>query len=325
MINTKKPHTYSQTILNHISLDLGQNLEIPAWIYYYHPSFYDDLLLLDDLKSDVDKNILFSESRKLLLQESIFVSYRLRKFSKINFFDLYEAGLTTSLKFTVPFLEEGRLNKYIMASSSESGNQKGLSAFKSFIFSKGFQSESSSFLANFNLQNHLADVVSLAPTDKDTVNLFFLGESVLGNHLRPQAMLKNIYNSMLSGDFLIISQDIYRDSREDLWVADYLNCLAESFSISKELANTLSQGYPLKAVWEDKQGFRGVKIKTQIQKPVSFAGVDLKEGQIVDLFRSTRFLEAEIISMLTKLNFKMIEVVYGNDMNTAMFVVQKCP
>ena len=155
--------------------------------------------------TDIKKPYLYSQT---ILNRIYFISYRLRKFKKINFFDLYEAGLSSSLKFMMPLLEDGRLSKYVIASSSEIGNQKGLNIFKSFISSKGFKADYNSFLANFNLQNHYQDVKSLITPNKDTANLFFLGESVLGNHLRPQVLLKNIYDSMLLEDFLIISQDI---------------------------------------------------------------------------------------------------------------------
>jgi hypothetical protein len=130
---------------------------------------------------------------------------------------------------------------------------------------------------------------------------------------------------MHCGDYLVVSQDMYRHNTEDFWVGNYINYLApqKNFAVTKEFANDLSQDCPIEVTWEEKNGFRGVKFRVEIQEPVRFANVDLQEKQKVDIFRSARFTELELKKMFLKLDFRIVQILYGDNMDTALFVLQK--
>jgi uncharacterized SAM-dependent methyltransferase len=178
---------------------------------------------------------------------------------------------------------------------------------------------------NFDIYSYKSALSSLAPVDQDSTNLFFLGESALDNYLSPARILKNIYDSMNCGDYLVLSQDLYRPGTEHFWVGNYINFIApqKNFAVGKEFANDLSQDCPIEVTWEEKNGFRGVKFRVEIQEPVRFAGVDLQEKQKVDIFRSTRFTELELKKMIFKLDFRIVQILYGDHMDTALFVLQR--
>jgi hypothetical protein len=179
--------------------------------------------------------------------------------------------------------------------------------------------------ANFDMQSYPLAFSSLVPKDKQTANLFFLGDSVLGNHINPTRVLQNIHKSMDSGDFLLISQAIYKPGSEGFWVGSFINFLTleKHFGVEKEFSQNLSPDYPTDTIWEEKNGFRGIKLRVEIQEPIKFGQVKLEEKQQVDIFRTTMFTEAELKKIAFDLEFKVLQIVYGDSMDNALLFLQK--
>jgi hypothetical protein len=325
--NRKKFHMYFANTISFATLDLARYSEIPDSIHNDHVGMLKALMYQNKYlmnASDPQEKFLLTKKMSLISEQAKYIAKNLKPYTKVNFINLGRNGLNESLGLITPLLEEGKLGKYVMASQSDMINCQWINSAQIHALQYDTKLQGSSLEANFDLQSYLSPLTSLAPVDKDTVNLLFLCMS-LGNYLRPMRILTNIYDSMHCGDYLVVSQDMYRHNTEDFWVGNYINYLApqKNFAVTKEFANDLSQDCPIEVTWEEKDGFRGVKFRVEIQEPIRFANVDLQEKQKVDIFRSARFTELELKKMFLKLDFRIVQILYGDNMDTALFVLQK--
>jgi len=319
---------YSDDAISFVTLDLARYSEIPDSIHTDHvgalkATMYQNRYLMGD--SEPREKFLLTKKTSLISRQAGYIASRLKPSTKVNFINLDEDGLNDSLNLITPQLEQGRLAKYIMAAQSDMINCQWLNSAQIHAQQYDAQIQTDSLVADFDIYSYKSALSSLAPVDQDSTNLFFMGESSLGNYLEPARILKNIYDSMNCGDYLVLSQDLYNPGTEKFWVGNYINFLApqKNFAVTKEFANDLSQDYPIEVTWEEKNGFRGIKFRVEIQEPVRFANVDLQEKQEVDIFRSTRFTELELKKMVLKLDFRIVQILYGDNMDTALFVLQR--
>jgi len=326
--NRKRFHMYSANAISFATLDLARYSEIPDSIHSDHVGLlktltYENRYLLE--ASEPEEKFLLTKKMSLISKEAGYIASRLKRFAKVNFINLHISGLNESLELITPLLEQGRLGKYVMAGQSDMINDQWANSAQIHASKHNTKLETKCLKTNFDIYSYQSALSSLAPVDQDTANLFFLGESTLGNYLSPARILKNIYDSMHCGDYLVISQDIYVPGTEHFWVGNYINYMApqKNFAVAKEFADDLSQDCPIEVTWEDKNGFRGVKFRVEIQEPVRFANVDLQEKQKVDIFRSTRFTELELKKMIFKLDFRIVQILYGDNMDNALFVLQR--
>jgi uncharacterized SAM-dependent methyltransferase len=326
--NRKRFHMYSANAISFVTLDLARYSEIPESIHNDHVGalkalMYANRYLID--ASEPQEKFLLTKKMSLISKEASYVASRLKRFAKINLINLHESGLNESLELITPLLEQGRLGRYVMAGQSDMINDQWANSAQIHASRYNTKLETKCLKANFDIYSYKSALSSLAPVDQDSTNLFFMGESSLGNYLEPARILKNIYDSMNCGDYLVLSQDLYNPGTEKFWVGNYINFLApqKNFAVTKEFANDLSQDCPIEVTWEEKNGFRGVKFRVEIQEPIRFANVDLQEKQKVDIFRSTRFTELELKKMIFKLDFRIVQILYGDNMDNALFVLQK--
>lgn len=328
MSNHQKFSMYSPTTLSFTSFSLYRHSEVVSWIYTDHPKITESLQAENDFLSEISKSkskSLLIKSQELVSAEAEFITRRLKGFKKVNFVNLGEEGFKDSLELMKPFLQENILNKYVMASRSDKLNHQWIEDAKLFASSYQAKFESYPFKANFDLQSYASTLKPLTGLGEDMTSLFFLPKSSLGKYFNPQRVIKNIYNSMNSGDYLIVSQDIYREGSESLWTGSYTEYLApdKNLAVQKELAKDLSKDSKIQAVWEDKEDFKGIKLRIKIKDPVRFAKVSLKADQEVDIFRSAKFEESQLKNMFLETNFKIIETVYEKKADTILLILQK--
>lgn len=328
MPNHQKFSMYSPTTLSFTSFSLRQNSEVVNWIYSDHPKITESLKAEDDFLSKISKSkskSLLAKSQELVSMEAELITSRLKDFKKVNFVNLGEEGFKDSLELIKPLLQENILNKYIIATRSDKLNHQWIKDTKLFASSYQAKFESHPFKANFDLQSYSSSLKSLIDLDKDMVDLFFLPRSSLSKYLNPERVVKNIYSSMTSGDYLIVSQDIYREGSQNLWIDSYKEYLAsdKNLAVQKELAKDLSKDSKIQVVWEDKQDFKGIKLRVKIKQPINFAKVNLKADQEVDIFRSAKFEEADLKNMFLDTSFQFIETVYDKKADTILLILQK--
>gem|GEM_PF-955473 len=320
---------YPQNIANFASFELSKYSEIPTWIHSYHTDMLKTLEHENEyLKKDTDpkqKTPFLLKDGRLVSREAGYVANRLRGFDNINFVNLGVAGFNDSLDLITPLLEKGKLAKYVMASQSNMVNHQWIDTAQRYASRYNTQLKTNCLEANFDTQAYLSPLSTILPRDAHTTNLLFIGASTFGNHINPTRVLKNIHDSMNSGDFLLISQAIYKPSSEGFWVGSFINFLTleNHFGVEKEFAHNLSPDCPMEVVWEDEDYFRGIKFRVEIQEPVSFGQVKLREKQKVDVFRGTRFSEAQLKTMALQLDFRIVQIIYGDTMDTALLFLQK--
>jgi len=320
---------YPYEIINLASLELSEYPEVPAWIHNYHIGRLKALRYenryLDQSTESKEQTPLFLKNRKLVSREASYITGCLKDFKNINFINLGTKGLYDSLDLITPILKQDRLSKYIMASQTEMINDQWINTAQRFASNYNIQLKVDSLEANFDIDCYSLEPSTIAPKNENTANLLFLGASILGQHIYPARLLKNIYDSMNSGDFLLVSQNIYRSSTEDLWVDNFINFLAleKHFGVEKEFARKLGSDDPIQVIWEEKDSFKGIKFRVQVEKPTKFGQVKFKKNQKLDIFRSARFTESEFKNIALDLDFKTIKIICGEDMDTALLFLQK--
>ena len=325
---TNKFGMYPAGVISFTSLDLARYSEIPDSIHSYHPQVVATLKNENKYLAQAcnpEQKFLLTEKSSLISREAGYIANRLKRYQKINFVNLHPYGLKDSLDLINPLLEQGRLAKYIMAGQSDTINREWISIAKIYASNYNTDLQADSIEANFDMHSYHSKIHSLTAVSEDSTNLFFLGESALGNYLNPARMLRNICDSMNCGDYLVVSQDIHKPNTESFWIGNFINFLTpkDNFMVSKKFADDLSQDCPIDVIWEEKNDFRGVKFRVEIQEPLRFAGVDLKEKQKVDILRYTMFSERELKKMALSLDFKIIQIIYGDSMDTALFILEK--
>jgi hypothetical protein len=320
---------YPKDIANFASFELFKHSEVPAWIHNYHVGMlkalrYENMYLKEG--SDSQEKVPFLlKTRKLVSEEAKYVAGRFAGFKNVNLINLGVDGFNDSLDLITPLLEQGKLAKYVMASQSSMINSQWVNTAQLLASNYNVELQGDTLEANFDMQSYPLAFSSLVPKDKQTANLFFLGDSVLGNHINPTRVLQNIHKSMASGDFLLISQAIYKPGSEGFWMGSFINFLTleKHFGVEKEFSQNLSPDYPTDTIWEEKNGFRGIKLRVEIQEPIKFGQVKLEEKQQVDIFRTTMFTEAELKKIAFDLEFKVLQIVYGDSMDNALLFLQK--
>ena len=326
--NRKRFHMYSANAISFASLDLARYSEIPESIHNDHIGalkalMYANKYLIEG--SEPQEKFLLTKKMSLISKEAGYIANRLKRFAKINFINLHDYGLNESLSLITPLLEQGRLSKYVMASQSEMINDQWANSARIHASRYDIKLDTKCLKTNFDIYGYQSALSSLAPVDQDGTNLFFMGQSSLGSYLEPARILKNTWRSMHCGDYLVISQDLYNPGTEKFWVGNYINFIApeKNFAVTKEFADDLSRDCPIEVIWEEKNAFRGIKFRVEIQEPLRFANVDLQEKQKVDIFRCTRFTELELKKMFFKLDFRIVQILYGDNMDNALFVLQR--
>ena len=214
---------YSANAVSFATLNLARYSEIPDSIHNDHAGYlkaltYENQYLAKD--SNSNEKFLLDKKKNLVLREAGYITRRLKPFSKVNFINLHEFGLNDSLNLISPLLQEGKLAKYLMAGQSDMVNQQWANTAQTHALAYGHKLEVDCLKTNFHMRSYLNPINSLAPRDKDTANLFFFGESTLGNYLNPARILTNICASMNYGDYLVFSQDLYRPGTEGFWVGN---------------------------------------------------------------------------------------------------------
>ncbi len=309
------------------------DLELPDWIHYYHPNGSVSLAEIHERKLiPSSQNTLFYKENALLLDQAEYLIQRLEQYDKVNIFEIFEVSGISSLPFTVSLMETGQLNKYIPVTATNMHNQFAINKFKdsTALLPNASKISYDSVKLNIEIADFNSIVVDVTKTERansnlKTANMFLLMNSYLGNSLYPNRILKNIYDSMLTGDYLVISQGIYADNMEDMLINDYRNILSKDGVMvsEKELAKNFTNNPNLEVMWDDSGENAGVRIGVRVEKDMDFFGINVIEGSLVKLFRSQRFLESNLKKMIHKAGFRLINVTYGDDMDSGLFFAIK--
>jgi hypothetical protein len=319
-------------VINQVYSSLIENNELPDWMGYYNIQFankvYNETNL--NVKSfPSDYNQILHKEKSLLFDNVELVARRLEVFDKVNMFEMAEADGISTLPFSMYFMEESQLGKYVPVSASEVINKNSISKVKMFSIQASLPAvDSDEVVCNIETNDFKSSVLDIykpsLEENKNVTNLFLLMGSYLGNSLNPEKVLRNIYDSMLENDHFVILQGIYRPGSEKALLADYQNIVKYpgTYLCNKCLADSLDSKEALNVFWSD-EGVPGVRISIKPRSQKKLGMVELDPNKELTIFRSNRFLEETLKNYFKNVGFKLIEINYDEGMDNALFILRK--
>ncbi len=282
--------------------------EIPDYVGYYSPTVVNGLEVFNDKKIFCDLNPLLS-SEFILYTDNI--KYEIAKLLEYRLdYNLIVID-ELSLEYVAPLvfeLQEGRkLDHVYLASPNHILNT---------VLGKRVEGA-----FGVNCRSIVNQIEHTQMQGPKSPSIFLLPSSRLGNSINPNKMLLNIYNSMKDGDILILLQGIYNPHNLDRLFNEYNDVLMDDDYAQgdMEIARLIAPEFKMFSTWDD----TGFNFKLGIQY---FNGdplfTDRPEGKI-DLFRTTRFGEADLIKRIKDINFKIKSINYDYHLNYALFICQK--
>lgn len=318
---------FDQKALSHSGYFVERYNEIPRTIYQASPNTnsFEAFHLEKTLPSKL--NTLLYKEKGLLSREVSFISQRLSSATKVNVFDLYDATFEGSaMPFILELIEDEQLGKYIPVTPCVVMNDYAIKKMEAAIINYDLPpSSSDSILIDVeydDFRSHIRTVISNddGTIDQGQVNLFIIMSSNLGNFIDPSVALKNIFNSMGTGDYLAILQGIYKAGSEDALVRDYSN-IAYTMEDTMHVSNTLSGGEGVKVIWDEID--RAVKFKIKLDRPMSMGKVELDQGREITTFRTSRYQDNELRKTFMDIGYKIVDTAYDESMNNGLYFLEK--
>jgi Histidine-specific methyltransferase, SAM-dependent len=305
--------------------DLYKTREISDNYSYYSPSI---AISLNEFEADKSVAPLIIRKEKGLQADLLDYITRMLDYNKYVLFDLAETNGLSSLPFVHQLLiEEDRLARYVPVTPNPLLNRFAISNLEQYISTvrlpekRSLQSE----YVNVDLELYnFADealYIEKQVQEEDTGSLFLLLNSRLGNSTNPRRMLKNIYDSMSSNQYLIVLQRIYRDNIEDMIVSDYRRVLNDAVLGIEEIAPLLSPDFNTFVRWDEQ--ISGVKVGITSNTDSQFEEVSIKRHEEITFFRSVSFLEEELRNLFKTTGFTIRHIVYDDCMDHGLFLLRK--
>jgi hypothetical protein len=250
---------------------------------------------------------------------------------RVNIFDLYHTNGYTSLPMVISLYEKRRLGKYIPVTMSEDmAKNASNSILQTIMLSK----TSNDRVLEFNTDHVQIDIekdnfkhlLRSATADKngevfpDQTNVFILGENSLGNVFNPELFLKNIYDSMNSGDKLVLMQAIFRAGTEDNLVEDYIK-LYPNMGKTIEMVNAISPEHSYLVNFDERSS--AIAVEITVNQDSIFGNLKLQEGSQYRIFRSVRFKMNDLYKMFHNVGFSVSMVVHDDHEDNAVILLTK--
>jgi uncharacterized SAM-dependent methyltransferase len=267
--------------------------------------------------------ILYNENN-LLMREANFIRKRVAGRRLVNLFDVGHTNGMIVLPIILELLEEESLSKYIPITPNKSLNQHAINNLQSYIALSGLPKiQTEAITHDIEITDFQTEVAQIQDAqENETVNLFVLGSSVLGNYINPLQVLLNTYNTMRDGDYLAIIQGIYRNGSENNWISDY-NLIVAGMGNTQAVSKMIDSQATLKVDWDDTEWIHGIKASFLATRPTEFAGVKIEENQEIVVFRSTRFDRFQLERDLYHIGFKLVSLSLDKGQDNAIFFLQK--
>ena len=305
------------------------NHEIPKYIFGYSPLAAESAknFILSKSFPSYNNQILHKE-QTLLSREVGFIRQRLDLVSKVNIFDVAETTGNSSLPFIFELLEHDLMGKYIPITPNKAVNETAINTLKKLVkevLLPDFETDVISADAEVNsFKSLVLDSVDKSMSSNDYINLFLLTGSRLGNSDNPRRMLQNIYDSMCEGDCLAILQGLYRSGSQDDIISDY-NSIVQNDNVlmlQKSLGHAINPGAEFEVFWDDGE-IPGLVFGIKSSSQNNILEAELKDGEMITLFRSSRFRELMLREIIIEAGFHIIDIAYDRNMDHGLFFVEK--
>jgi uncharacterized SAM-dependent methyltransferase len=290
------------------------------------PEFAPDLSNLDEsynnkILPDISK---VTSSEMSLLQQEIEIIYRrIEGYQNFNVFDVGFTNGISTLPFILELLQQNQLNQYIPVTGNPQMNKHAITNLKAFSLMSVLPNfKTSSILHEPEMSSFRDEVVAVQGDREKTANLFVIMSSVLGNYINPQQILKNVYDSMGTGDYIAVVQGVYKTGSEDLLIADYTHMLT-FMRDTQDIARVMNPDAQFKVFWDDQPDHQGIKISFNIDEPVLFGQSQFDTGEEITLMRSRRFTTHELEKLFTDTGFHTVSISFDSTENSALFFASK--
>lgn len=320
---------------SHMATYAGTSLyeyrEFPDICLYYNPLAGEAMQNYYSLEiTPGNGNEILHRQKEVQSNATQYMSKKFEEFSRVNLIEVAEPFGDGALPLLLDAFDKKKLGSYIAVSPDKGINDAAIGFLKriGMDFYGKLQTHADVVVEvesnTFGIQ--IRDALG-SSYDSTTVNVFTLMNSRLGNSPDPRLMLKNIYDSMETGDYFALQQGIYRSGSEERLVRDYTTLFSTPnvFVGAKEIGSSLSPEQDKQSMfrvyWDE--DFSGVKAYVTPDRDVSFLNVDLKAGEKIDLFRSKRFQETELKNILKLTGFKIEGVFFDSDEDNALYILKK--
>lgn len=266
-----------------------------------------------------------SSAWDLVAQEASILRERFKDIENIHLFEIAEAIQGATFPVTFEFFEHGNLASYTTISSGLLGNKLVLESLRQSLSSDSKKLALNHFEVECEWSTFEGPVQTVLDQNKPGLPIFLLVNSRLGNSPNPRQLLKNIYDSMPFGSYLIVGQSLNRNLNEDSIARDYQEVVdrPDCFMGNKEVGSLISPNSKIKMTWDETSEYRQALAKIKIEDDVFVEDVFIAAGTEISLFSSKRFGLSQIISMFEDLNFQIIDLVLGYNQPSSLFLLRK--
>lgn len=313
--------------------------EIPDFFGYYSPQIVEDFSNVYSHKIlPGDKNQILHTELSLLDKAAQLAVLKLKLFDHINIFDLASTTGDGCLPLILDLLIEEKTVNYTPVTSNIKLNRFAISKIKEMVLLEklsGFSSDSvETELEVSDCQKEILKIKNKFDPQQSS-NLFLLLDSRLGNSINPGVFLRNISNSMTSGDFLILVQSIFSPGRESYHLTDFQNLLncPSTFEPTKEFAklfmhpeersidNILVQWYE----GDKETDFKTPRVicKVKNRRKSLFHELEIEADKEITIFRSTRFYRSYLESLILTSGLNIVEIGLDESYDNAFFFLKK--
>lgn len=261
----------------------------------------------------------------LITQEASILRERFKDVENIHLFEVAEAIQGATFPLTLEFFEHGNLASYTTVSSGLLANKMVLNSLKQSLQPTKNSFSLNHFEVECEWQSFEGPVQTVLDRNKPGLPIFLLINSRLGNSPNPRQLLKNIYDSMPHGSYLIVGQTLHRHLNEDGVTRDYQEMVDKPnlFMGNKEVASKISPNAKIEIKWQETGEFHEASAVIKNETAVIVEDVLLEAGQEISLFSSKRFLLSQIIGMFEDLDFQIADLVLGYKQPSSLFLLKK--
>ena len=316
------PKPVAKLIATHLAI----HSEIPDFLYWYSDKIVESFGAFSEKRLvPTDSNSHIFNEKGLFSREISPLRTRLDRFTKINVFEISEVIADTCLPLIFELAENRKLGYYVPVSGQAKLNEMARDRILDLNEQCNFKIQSQIITVEpelFSFKAQINDVVRNQNTN--FANLFVLAGSRLGNSINPKQYLKNIYDSMSEGDYFSILQAIYSPGNEADIVLDYEEIMIDQSNSGLDdlLDETVFPSKKMYFKW-DEEKVNGVRVYSKADKDGEIFGTEIKEGQEITRFRSTRFPEMVLRKMFKEIGFKIIDISFDEHENYALFFLEK--
>jgi len=261
----------------------------------------------------------------LITQEASILRERFKDVENIHLFEVAESIQGATFPLAVEFFEHGNLASYTTISSGLLANKSVLSSLKNSLIPQVKPISYNHFEVECEWQSFEGAVQTTLDRNEPGLPIFLLINSRLGNSPNPKQLLKNVYDSMPYGSYLVLGQTLHRNLNEDDVARDYQAMVdrQDCFMGNKEVANLISPESKIQIKWRESGEFNEAVAVIKNHAAVSVEDVLIEANQELSLFSSKRFVLSQIIGMFEELDFQIVDLVLGYKQPSSLFLLKK--